>query len=622
MGFMSPAKSRPSTSTALRLARRSWRLLYCDSQQCIALADRALAAALRRDDAAAQGWARMTRGFHRIWYDTPVQAAVELEAAQRCFAAAGDAAGQLLAEVGLARCAWRRGEFQLALQRVLPLRDEGLRVLKHDERGMLLNTIAGCYSELGESQQAFAYMYQALRESSSAQSHGFDVVLYCNLAHELIQLGDYHQALSYLQEGLQRVTRLNNARLFSVLSINRVICLTDLQRPAEALHDVYTLLKLPADQAGRGLMNAHFETLALAALRAGNDALGADMVRRAEASLDIASVPDERATLCVARAELMLAQGRLDDAAATLRQALPELAAGHAEGPSLRVRCMYFHALAEVYERLGQPAPALAALRQWQTLHTQRALQASDARYQAAALQTELLRLKQELGAVDARRRSTERARAELEAANQQLTAKVAEVESLQLALTQQATRDFLTGLFNRRHLNDVLPSMLAMARRDRQPLSVVIIDLDHFKTVNDEFGHDAGDRMLADFGRLLDSQRRKSDIACRYGGEEFCLLMPRTQAQAGRRKCLALLKQWSAHSASHAAAMPEARTFSAGIADSAGVSGDPAALLKAADEALLRAKRGGRNRVLLHDGGDCLAAEDVKATPPTAAIE
>ena len=87
---------------------------------------------------------------------------------------------------------------------MLPLRDEALRILKHDERGMLLNTIAGCYSELGQSQQAFAYMYQALRETSAAKSHGFDVVLYCNLAHELIQLGDYHQALSYLQEGLER----------------------------------------------------------------------------------------------------------------------------------------------------------------------------------------------------------------------------------------------------------------------------------------------------------------------------------------------------------------------------------------------------------------------------------
>ena len=83
-------------------------------------------------------------------------------------------------------------------------------------------------------------------------------------------------------------------------------------------------------------------------------------------------------------------------------------------------------------------------------------------------------------------------------------------MESLQQALRQQATRDFLTGLFDRRQLNEVLPSMLAMAHRDKQALSVVIIDLDHFKTVNDALGHAAGDQLLTDFGRLLDAQCRK----------------------------------------------------------------------------------------------------------------
>ncbi len=609
MARMSPHRPSIPPSAALRLARRAWRLLYSDSKRCIAVAQKAFASATRSGDTAAQGWARLTRGFHMIWYDTPDAAMRELGEAHRCCAAANDRAGQLLAEVGLARCAWRRGEFQSSLQRVLPLRDEGLRVLKHDERGMLLNTIAGCYSELGESQQAFAYMYQALRESSAARSHGFDVVLYCNLAHELVQLGDYHQALSYLHEGLERCADLHNGRLFSVLSINRVICLTNLDRPVEALRDVQQLLQLPANQDGRGIMNAHFETLALAALRAGDIGLGDELVRRAGQALNDASVPDERATLCVARAELLMARGQPDAAAATLAQAREELSAGRREGPSLRVRCLYFHALADVHERLGQAPQALAALRRWQALHTQRALQASVARYQAAALQTELLRLKQAVGAIDARRRSTERARAELEAANQQLKSKIAEVESLQQALRQQATRDFLTGLFNRRHLDDVLPSMLAMARRERQPLSVVIIDLDHFKTVNDELGHAAGDQLLAEFGAMLAAHSRKSDVACRYGGEEFCLLMPRTQAAAARRKCQALLKQWAMHNTARAPATPGAGTFSAGIADSTEVRGDVGALVKAADDSLLQAKRAGRNRVLVLAGGTSAAA-------------
>jgi diguanylate cyclase (GGDEF)-like protein len=587
------------------LARKSWQLLYSDSQGCIAAAEQAFDAAAQRGDLAAQGWARLTRGFHLIWYGTPQEAMADLDEAQRCFAVVPDRAGQLLAEVGLARCAWRDGAFRAALQRVLPLRDEGLRILKHDERGMLLATIAGCYSELGESQQAFAYMYQALREGGAGKSQGFDVVLYCNLAHELIQLGDYHQALSYVEEGLERCARLNNARLFSVLSVNRVICLTNLDRPAEALPDLRRLLSLPADRDGRGPMNAHFETLALAALHAGDLTLGADLVERAARMLAGTAVPDELATLRVAQAELLMARGRWAEAAEQL-QPLPDAPVASA---SLRVRCLHFHALAAAHERLGQPQQALGALRTWQKLHTERALQASGARYQAAALQTELLRLKHALQSVDARRRSTERARADLEAANRQLKSKIAEVESLQRALQQQATRDFLTGLFNRRHLDDVLPAMLAMAQRDRQPLSVVIIDLDHFKAVNDELGHAAGDRLLSAFGALLGAHNRKSDVACRYGGEEFCLLMPRTSATAARRKTLALLRQWSLQCEAGVQPLPGARSFSAGIADSLLAPGEVAALLKAADDMLLQAKRLGRNRVLVHDNGARAAA-------------
>ena len=152
---------------------------------------------------------------------------------------------------------------------------------------------------------------------------------------------------------------------------------------------------------------------------------------------------------------------------------------------------------------------------------------------------------------------------------------------------------------------------MLAMAQRDQQPLSVVIIDLDHFKTVNDALGHAAGDQLLADFGELLDAQCRKSDVACRYGGEEFCLLMPRTQAQAARRKSLVPAEamvgtaQWRAAPSCRAQAR-----FSAGIADSQGVRRRRVpVLLKAADDALLQAKRLGRNRVLVHDDGSRAAA-------------
>jgi diguanylate cyclase (GGDEF)-like protein len=600
-----PAPARKtSTSAALRQARRAWQLLYSDSRQCVELADQALASASKRGDAAAMGRARLARGFHMIWYATPAEAMAELLAAQANLNAAGDRAGVLVAEIGRARALWREGKARESLGHVLPLRDEALRLLARDERGMLLNTIAGCHSEGGDSQQAFAYMYQALREASSARNRGLDVVLFCNLAHELIQLGDYHQALSYVQEGLAGCAQLHNPRLVSMLHINRVICLTSLGRPAEALDDVHALLRLPTDSDGRGPMNAHYEDLAIATLRGGNVALAADLVERATQSLSARSVNDERMTLTIASAELLQQRHRPDEALQRLQQGSADEA-----GCSLRLRCLYFDSLAKLLEQRGQPGAALQALRNWQALHTERSLLASSARYQAFSLQVELLRLKHQLSAADARRRDTERSRVELVAANRQLQRKVAEVEALQQALKQQATRDFLTGLFNRRHMNDVLPSMLAMAQRDRQPLAVVIIDLDHFKKVNDSLGHAAGDALLARFGELLSKQCRRSDVACRYGGEEFCLLLPRTLAAAARRKALSLLKAWATAFDDDALEPPGGFTFSAGVADSSHWPASAAELLAAADEVLLQAKAAGRNRVLMSSAGTRAAA-------------
>ena len=122
--------------------------------------------------------------------------------------ASGDRAGYILAGTGLARCLWREGKFAAALDQVLPLRDEGLqraapraarRAAEHHRR-LLFGA--------GRSEQAFAYMYQALRDARPAHGHGFDAVLYCNLAHELLQIGDYHEALRYVDQGICALPRI------------------------------------------------------------------------------------------------------------------------------------------------------------------------------------------------------------------------------------------------------------------------------------------------------------------------------------------------------------------------------------------------------------------------------
>ncbi|HEX6244358.1 MAG TPA: tetratricopeptide repeat protein, partial [Polyangiales bacterium] len=450
-----------TSSKGLRLARKAWQVLHQDSSRSIALAREALDVARAAADSAGEAWAHLAIGFHLLYFGTPIEAAPQLTAAQQLFERIDDRAGFVLAGTGLARCMWREGKFAASLEQVLPLREEGLQVLRHEQRGVMLNTIAGCYSAQGRSEQAFAYMYQALRDSGPTHGHGFDAVLYCNLAHELLQIGDYHEALRYLDQGIARCHHLNNPRLLSVLLINRVICLTALDRAQEAMLDVSRVRSLPVGEQGRGTLETAFETMAIAALRAGELDLGRALVEQARAA-PREDIPDEHVELAIAAALLAGQERRWPGALHELDRVLPLVGADDndaAEGLSLRVRCVYFLIRSEIHEQIGDTRQALANMRIWQQLHVARAHMASRARYQAAALQTELIRLQHKLDEQSSQRRATERARAELETANAQLSRKIAEVQALQEALHEQAVRDALTGLFNRRYLNETLPT-------------------------------------------------------------------------------------------------------------------------------------------------------------------
>jgi len=588
-------RPRPSATAALRRARQAWKLQYSDSARSLALAEHALADALELRDPGCEGWARLTLGHYRLRYETAAEALVELKAAERCLAASADRRGEIMAQIGQARCLWRQGQVREPLSRMMALRNEAMHTLNREERSMLLNVIAGCYSSRGDSSEAFAYLYQALRESHAAHGHGFDVVLLCNLAHELLQLGDYYEALKYLDEGIERCSRMANKHLLAVLLLNRVICLTDLDLAAEAVEEVRRLTDLIGEH-GRADSVETCAWMALAALRAGHFEEADKLIAIANDGLSEETLAEEAIALIVARAEVLRARGALGEAIEALDAAEPL----PAEGLTLRSRCLFLQTRAAALELSGETARALADLRQWQSLHQDRALMASKGRYQAASLQTELLRLRKQRDEIEAQRRASERAKAELEAINGQLSQKVREVESLQAALQDQAVRDFLTGLYNRRHLSNVLPPMLALAQRHREALALAVIDLDHFKEVNDLYGHAAGDRVLAGFGKLLRARLRRSDIACRYGGEEFCVLMPRTSAAAAQAKLEQLLKAWRATRFVLGSGVLSGASFSVGIADSLGTPGSAETLLNAADDCALHAKRQGRGRVMV----------------------
>jgi diguanylate cyclase (GGDEF)-like protein len=195
-------------------------------------------------------------------------------------------------------------------------------------------------------------------------------------------------------------------------------------------------------------------------------------------------------------------------------------------------------------------------------------------------------------------RRTAERA---LAAVNKALRDQVTTIDRLRVELREQAIRDALTGLYNRRYLDEVLAAELSRASHEGYPLSVALLDVDRFKRINDTYGHAAGDRMLAAIGALLGRSVRKGDVACRYGGEEFLVILP----NAGQQDALARAEEWRTGCAALRVDDDDSTDRTVGVTVSIGVAtapqdgAEPAAVLAAADRALYAAKRGGRDRVV-----------------------
>jgi diguanylate cyclase (GGDEF)-like protein len=162
--------------------------------------------------------------------------------------------------------------------------------------------------------------------------------------------------------------------------------------------------------------------------------------------------------------------------------------------------------------------------------------------------------------------------------------------------LRAQATIDPLTGCHNRRGFDEVLGVEFARARRYHRPLSLVLLDIDHFKTINDAFGHEVGDNALQRIGRAVRHTFRNTDSACRYGGEEFALIFPETGKEEGGR--LAERLRILIETLPPNAEVPRSLTASFGVAAYPDDGSDITSLIRAADRALYSAKANGRNRV------------------------
>jgi two-component system cell cycle response regulator len=171
--------------------------------------------------------------------------------------------------------------------------------------------------------------------------------------------------------------------------------------------------------------------------------------------------------------------------------------------------------------------------------------------------------------------------------------------DNMQMSI-EMAITDALTGLYNRRYMESHLSTLIEQAAGRNKPLSVLIVDIDYFKAINDTHGHDAGDDVLREFALRLKKSIRGIDLACRYGGEEFVIVMPETDMAVATVVAERLLRRIATEPFSVGQDRGKIEvTISIGIAAINGAEDAAPALLKRADQALYRAKRDGRNRVV-----------------------
>jgi diguanylate cyclase (GGDEF)-like protein len=332
-----------------------------------------------------------------------------------------------------------------------------------------------------------------------------------------------------------------------------------------------------------GVAAACAASLALALLRRGEIDEALTCLRGAAALVPTLGLRLLQVRFAVVEAEAMLAQGNASDAVRRLRG----LVVTCADAPLIEhdaQRTLYRGA-----KMLGEFELALAAHERCHELDAQLRTEVAQARArvlineietQNARLEADKARLEAELLRVKSRRLESEKRALEAHARE----------------LGRHARQDALTGLWNRRYIDDVLPRMLSRAREGGAPLAVAVGDIDRFKRINDTYGHPTGDQVLCAVADLLRDNCRPTDTVARVGGEEFLLVLQDTDPRGARPVCERLRRAVEKHRWSEIAPGLEV-TISFGFSDSS-AGAQARDLLASADENLYAAKRGGRNRV------------------------
>jgi len=576
------------------LLRSAWDQHLTRPAAAFSLAADALVQASQAGDAKTAAWAQLCKALSGYrWLEADAEHVHDdFARAAEAMASVYDMRGMRLAALAPAIIAGKRGQWQDALTQYEALIGTfDLNTLDADNFYPLLG-LSTSYVYCGNLAEGLRFGYSGLHLSQQLGLAPQEVNMCLPLGVALMAARDAPEAANLFESAEQIAERIDSPMLLRTVRNNRAVALRRMGRLDEAESLVTKVLAEPCPMIG-GTQFAHYSAAELYILRGRLDL--------AEAHLEAAHTTLRAKPLePLDSAKLHFIAGLIASRRNHFPRAIEEFAQVDALLPTLSA--WRFSDRAQVYDEL---AAAYAQQSMFEEAYGTQKKSSHDYLINVEVLNRVRhfsMQVRQEISRVRSELERESRQRLDLQDAHRKLREQAEHTAREAVYLREAATHDALTGLPNRRYLDETLPKMLRLGQQTATPLAIAFLDLDHFKLVNDRHGHAMGDEVLRGIGRVAPGFMRGSDLMGRYGGEEFCVALIGCGPAAAVKRICGLLDTVRQQEFKLGVDQIGDITFSAGIAVYPEDGVDLEALMATADRRLYKAKSSGRARVLCSD--------------------